>query len=979
LALRIATILLRTDTAPDSILALTFTESGVHSMRSRLIDTIGQPAYKVNIYTFHGFCNDIIQLYPEEFPRIVGSKPATDIDQIQILEKIISEEELEYLRPYGDTYYYLRPALSTIRTLKRENTSPEDFKKLIAKDEKSFSEITDLYHEKGAHKGKMKSAYADKEKRMRKNAELCRLYERYEMALAEKKLYDFEDMIREVVKAFGSNNDLLLRMQEKYQYILADEHQDANAGQNKLLELLSNFHDSPNLFIVGDEKQAVFRFQGASLDNFLYFKKLYPHAEVISLEHNYRSVQAILDASHSLILNNSSADPSLRKKLMAKAVHELPEDSKPIKLYEFGSPDDELHFIAADIKSKLNAGAKPSDFAIIYRENRDANPLMRCLERYSIPFTTFSDQNLLEDDSIRSFLLLVRAIERYGAAEIVAQALYIDFLNIPVLDAFKLTHYSFKQRKNIFDVIGSVTELSSAGIADPSHIVSFSKKLSTWCTIVKNKGLVEGLETIIRESGFLSHILSLPDSVEKLAKLDVLFIEVKALAEARPQAAVSDFLKFLDAVEEYKILLKTGVVGADRDSVRLMTAHKSKGLEFDHVYIIGATDGHWGNKREMKSFHLPRLSKSEEGESDEKTLDPIEDERRLFYVALTRARHDVSITYARGDMNGKAKLPAQFIAEIDPSLVHKADISDFEKGHQSRPLMLYAPKTSVHLDIADREFFRSVFLSQGWSVTALNNYLRCPWEYFFTNLIRIPVAETKHQLYGTAVHAALKEFFTALADTSKARPSKEKMLESFERALRRQPLSPADFSASLKKGIDALGGYYEAYAAEWQRNILTELSISGVTLDCDLGGETKKIGLRGTLDKVEILKGDEVNVVDYKTAQPKTRNAILGATKDATSPDYFRQLTFYKILLDGYNNKQYTMVSAEIDFIEPDGKGKYHKELFTIEDDKVSALIETIQKASEEVYSGSFWEKECDEDDCRFCELRRMILSRKAA
>ena len=261
LTLRIANILAKTDSTPDSILALTFTESGVHSMRAKLSDIIGSATYKVNINTFHGFANEIIKNYPEEFPRIIGSNNATDIDQIKILEEIIGSSKLQKLKPYGDSYYYVRPILSEIKNLKRENVSPEKLAEIVKGQEKNFSGIEDLHHKNGKYSGEMKGKYKDIEKSIEKNKELLTVYKKYEKALTEKRLYDYEDMILEAIKSLTRDKGLLLELQEKYQYILADEHQDANNSQNKMLELISGFHENPNLFVVGDEKQAIFRFK----------------------------------------------------------------------------------------------------------------------------------------------------------------------------------------------------------------------------------------------------------------------------------------------------------------------------------------------------------------------------------------------------------------------------------------------------------------------------------------------------------------------------------------------------------------------------------------------------------------------------------------------------------------------------------------------------------------------------------------------
>ncbi|MBP9669729.1 MAG: ATP-dependent helicase, partial [Candidatus Pacebacteria bacterium] len=301
LTLRIAHILRETDTPPDAILALTFTESGVTAMRKRLVRIIGSEAYRVGIFTFHGFCNEIIRRYPEDFGRIIGAEPTTDIEKIDILRSIIEGHTFEHLKPFGDTFYYVNDLRQAISELKRENVTPDKLRTSLSAARRSFEATEGLYHERGAHQGKMKGIHEVAAKRLARTEELLVVYEAYQEALRAKRLYDFDDMIVEAVSALETNPALLLRVQEEYHYLLADEHQDANTAQNRLLELLASFHERPNIFVVGDEKQAIFRFQGASLDNFFYFKKLYPEASLIALTEGYRSGQKILDASHSMI------------------------------------------------------------------------------------------------------------------------------------------------------------------------------------------------------------------------------------------------------------------------------------------------------------------------------------------------------------------------------------------------------------------------------------------------------------------------------------------------------------------------------------------------------------------------------------------------------------------------------------------------------------------------------------------------------
>ncbi len=886
LTLRIANILKKTDTTPDSILALTFTEAGVYSMRQRLVSIIGSSAYKVGIYTFHGFCNDIIKRFPESFPNIIGSENINIIDQIQIWEKIIKGAKLSKLKPYGNNFYYVRPLIGVIGKLKKENIGLGELEKQINKEDV-------------------------------KQNELLFLYKKYQNELSKNHLYDYDDMVMEVIVALEKDKELLLSLQERYQYILADEHQDANHSQNTLVELLANYWESPNLFIVGDEKQAIFRFQGASLENFNYFKRLYKGAKVITLNINYRSNQNILDGAYSLLPKDGKLTAGAKRKL------------QKIKLAVLPSPDAEVSFVTCDIEKKINRGVAPSEIAILYRDNKDALAFIRSFEKSSTPFIVESDQDILDDIDIRKLIVLLRAVCDITDREAFALALHIDFLCIESVNIYK-----------------SITEKK-----DEQSVAKMRDKITGWHKMSYNKNLVEVFEIIVRESGFLNYILGLPDGSTKLEKLDAFFDEIKTLIENHRGYRLSDFLSYIDLLEEHSILIKQDRQVELLNSVRLMTAHRSKGQEFGHVYIVGAHDGHWGRRRKVDYFKLPVLGSGDEGD----------DERRLFYVALTRAKESVTISYSIKGAGGRTQMPSQFTEELDKKFTEDVDTSFVKVECEKK----FGEKVNYGYSLSDKEYLNKLFLSRGLSVTALNNYLECPWRYFFNNLVRIPTAINKHQMYGIATHATLKDVFEKLKNGESV--TKKVFLNTFKKYLKRQPISGHDFEETLHKGNESLGGYYTARRSKWKLDTLNEYRVR-VRLVVS-NKEIKELSINGVLDKIEIVSGG-VNVTDYKTGKPKSRNDIEGKTKTSNG-NYKRQLVFYKLLLD--LEGKYKMMSGEIDFLEPNKSGKYINEKFDISIASVDELKKDIDKVASEIYELSFWNKKCDEKKCQHCKMREMM------
>ena len=941
LTLRIANILKITDTSPESILALTFTESGVQAMRKKLVDIIGSAGYKVVISTFHSFCNEVIRQYPERFPKIIGGIPISSSDRVAAMERVIEKSDLELLRPYGNPFHYVPSGLSAIQHLKRENISPDDFETLTKKEIEELYLAEDLYHDKGVHKGKMKAEYKEREHSLFKNKELVTLYKAYEDELAKERYYDFEDMIVETIRALRADENFRLILQEEYQYILADEHQDANNAQNELLEILSSFHEKPNLFVVGDEKQAIFRFQGASLENFMYFKRKFPEAELIKLYINYRSGQSILDASHSLITKVADEGGDLRVPLKSVAV----KNTKPIQVVKLADRNAEAEYIAEEAKKKIVSGCLAEEIAVIFRENKEVEKLSAAFSAASIPFVVVSDQNILENYVLNEFIGILRAINNPAEDEWVAKSLFLPGSGISSIEAFKIIREAKEKKMPIIDMVMN-TEISR----------QYGRKLEHWSGQAVRNQAFQFLSGFVIESGFISEILGGEETVANLKVFDGFLKEVESAARGKRDFRLADLIQYLDRLLIHGMSIKSNLI-TETAGVRLMTAHRSKGLEFSTVFISGLIDGVWGGRRRMGSFNLPSAP---DGRNDD-------DERRLFYVALTRAKESATVTYPFQRADGREALPSQFVAEIDSDSRQFVDLSNepVKSVLQRQVFQSKSDKTVI-----DPKFISQIFFEQPLSVTHVNNFLSCPWQYFFLNLVRLPMAKTKHQMYGTVVHETLRIFFEKYK--SQEDMSKKEFLHFFESKMRGESLSDVEMKDSLEKGHAALSGWFDAYKNSWSRNLNTEFSISGVSIPVISGGKKMILKLTGKLDRVDFSDDNNATVVDYKTSKPKSRNNLLGKTKDANG-DYYRQLVFYKLLLSLYENGGHPMSTAVIDFIEPDDTGKYKREIFEINDFEVEELKKVLIQMAISVSTISFANDTCADKDCQFCALSKEL------
>lgn len=649
IATRIANILDQTQMDPHNILCLTFTESGVVAMRKRLIELVGTAAYYVRIHTFHSFCNEVIKDHPEKFLFARELEPLTDVERIQVFQKIIdSFPENSDIRPFGAPYLYQNDLMRAIQDLKREDVSAAELAKLLIRIENFikekgeetesfitthanslknadfqrirsslkdtplsyiFADVPDEIEKKERTKLKneLKKAFLDLKNQLPKQKALVTVYEDYQSELKARGRYDFEDMILFVVQKFKEDEELLAKYQEQFQYILVDEYQDTNGAQNEVVQLIGEFFDNPNIFVVGDDKQSIYRFQGASLENILYFYKLYQgEVDLVSLKQNYRSQQVILDAAHSLIKHNEHGAaayiPGLSEDLHAA------RDIKrsPVKIAEFDSQQTENYFLARKIQDLVAEGVEPSEIAILYRNNWDVRDLMDIFVRLEIPFRLEAKFNILEDKNISNLLILFEFIQDIEKNHLLFYLLHFDFIDLNSLDIAKLTRFASRRKEGLFEVMTDPELIQETGVKNTKEFLKLGEKIFEWQRMSINAPLTEFFDHVIKESGYLDYVLKQEDKVEQLNRLNTLFDEVKAMNRSDHKLNLESFLAQIQLLTENGVAIKEHELKMKKNAVRLMTAHKSKGLEFEYVFIMKCIDKHWGNNVKRAKIRLPQ-------------------------------------------------------------------------------------------------------------------------------------------------------------------------------------------------------------------------------------------------------------------------------------------------------------------------------------------------------------------------------------
>lgn len=961
LALRIANILQKTDTPASSILALTYTESGARAMKSRLTSMIGPEAYYANISTFHAFCIEVIKDNPGVFTLNPSVEPLSELEKLKLIYGLIDTSSLTLLRPLGAPRLYVKDIQGAISDLKREGVNPDEFKEML--------EVEELFLKSDDATELKKSDRDKRQKNLAKNKELNLLYRKYQQTLKEADSFDFEDMISSVVDAFKNNEDLLFSCQEKYLYILVDEYQDSNSAQNELMLLLAKYWgDKANVFVTGDPDQSIMRFQGASIENQLSFIKVYPEATVITLKQNYRSSQNILDAADSLISHNNlrigdvvpGVDPHLVSQIWA---------GEQIGIAELSGSTAETIYIAEDIKSKIKSGVKPNEIAVIYHTNKDATVIADTLTKYGLDYTVQGGANVLSDPTVRNFLKILRVIFEMRNSledEDLFTILHYDIFGIEPLDVLKISRLAGDSRLNLFEVLTKPELLSSLTLTSRDKIDAAFVSLQTWQSLDANYTFIEFFEEVLNKSGYLSWVLDegrvyknqVLGAHHRLARLNTLFDEVKRMNRADHNLDLKGFIENLKIMEDNHLRLEESTYGVSRDAVTLTTAHKSKGLEWGHVYIYRAVDKVWGNVKPKNKLTLPEnVLKNVKLSDKEKN----EDERRLFYVAMTRAKTSLTIcrasTYSAYGTS-KAVSPTMFLAELNDSLLKKVDVTKVEEEAHSHIETILGSHKIADSTEAERAFLQENVDKFKLAATSLNSYLYCAYKFKLDKLLKVPHAKKSHLAFGTSVHSAFEKFYFKYKDDGKM-PTKEYLLSCFRESLESSVITKVDLALYLKKGDDVLTSYYDLNAKDFVPPIEAEKKLRGI-----IGN----IEITGKLDRLEWadIAARLVRVVDYKTGEPKTMGQIEGTTKDSDG-ELQRQLEFYKLLIDSDHSLNYKFGEGMLDFVEePLLKGKDGKRRFQVSDKQIEELKKTIKQTMDSIRALHF-PRTTDYKKCEKC------------
>jgi DNA helicase-2/ATP-dependent DNA helicase PcrA len=983
LAARIGKILLETDVLPQNILCLTYTDAGAVAMRKRLLQFIGPDSYKVNIYTFHGFCNEVIQQNLSLFEKTTLD-PVSDLERIQLFKALIDNlPKNNPLKRYrGDVYYEIKNLQHLFSAMKREGWTTGYLDTCIDQYLEKIKDDESLRYKRASAKsavkvGDYKPEYYAELDRMEKLRAAVNEFGNLQQLMKQHSLYDFDDMINWVINVFKENKNVLASYQERFQYILVDEYQDTSGTQNQIVQMLIDFWDFPNVFVVGDDDQSIFRFQGANIENMESFAKSYEGLLKIVLTNNYRSTKPILDVSKSLIDKNVERlihkFSGLTKELISSK-EELKKLTDAPLIVEYNTIKDEMADIANKVKSLIDTGTEPGRIAVIYKENNYGEQLMKYFRLKNIPVFSKRSLNILEDPFAKKIIEILRYLAAehdipYGGDEILFEILHFDFYKIPPIEIAKLTveanakNYSGQKtsiRKLLYDKSNSAPkDLFDTGV-HPA-LKGFNKMVEQLIGDVSNVTLQTLFEKIISDAGVLSYIMRSVEKIRLLQILTALFDFIKEETARNPLLTLQGLIDVIDLMRKEKLSLPLIEFSGNSAGVNFLTAHGSKGLEFEHVFITGMNAHLWEKKRNPNNgFKLPDtlFSSLPSGNADEEL-------RRLFYVALTRAEKNLQISFIKIKTDGKDAEHSMFIAEIIEA--NGLGIKTVQLPQEE--LMEYETLNFIHqapeIEKGESDFVSALLEKYVMNVTSLNNYLDCPLAFYYKSLVRIPSGKSENLEFGSAVHFALQKLFEEMQKNEKqVFPSKEKMLGYFDWYMRRhrENFTQEAFDRRMEQGEIVLGDYYDHYINDFNKIVSVERNIKNVV---------NGIPIKGKIDKME-FNGKEVNVVDYKTGDVNsayTKKKLMPPNEtEPNGGDYWRQAVFYKILIDNMDGKDWKVVTSEFDFVEPDKTKGFQKRKIFIEPADITTVKQQITEVWHQVQARNFYTG-CGKEDCHWCNF----------
>ncbi len=849
---RIAHLIATKRARPEEILALTFTEKAAAEMSERVDQLIPWGYAETQVQTFHAFGDRVLREWALEIGLDPQFRVLSQPEQVIFLRERLFKLPLDRFRPLGDPTRHLAALATLVSRAKDEDVSPAQYREWAA------ARLAAAANE-------------DERDAARSHVELAAFYEAHQRLLAEAGLVDFGDQIHRTLELLRRHPAALARLRARYRYVLVDEFQDTNHAQLEMLGLLAG--SGGNLTVVGDDDQAIYRWRGAAAANLIAFRRLHPGAREVVLTENYRSTQEILDTAARLVRYNNphrlEASFGIDKRLRSSRA-----GGPPVRHLAFDTVSAEADAVAALAAERIAHGLRPRDLAILVRNNADADPFLRALNVRGLPHRFSGSRGLYAREEIRLLVSFLKVLANPDDSVALFYLAASELYRLPETDLLRLNHYARRKTRPLLEVLRELPgneELSSIGGRAREAAGRLIADLERAASEVPRRRTGEVLYGFLQWSGLLAKLAkeASAEAEAKVKNIARFFELVRAYGDVAEHDRVPAFVEHLELLRESGDDPAVAEGPLDEDAVHVLTVHKAKGLEFPVVFLVGCAESKFPLQRRGDALALPEELVKEEPATAAGGSHLLE-ERRLFYVAMTRAMDELVLTSAADYGASRARKVSRFVVEAldlpSPRPVSRRTAPLEALAREAPPP---AAKPPIEVPIPDDELLRL-------SYRQIDDYETCPLKYRYLHVLRVPLLPHHAVVYGHAVHEAVRSHFERRLAGRET--TVEALLEAFRAAWVSEGfLSREHEEERRREGEQVLRRFHaEEQAIPWRP----------VAVEEEFAFQMERDRVQGRYDLV-LEQGGETAIVDFKTGEVRDQKTAERRARESLQLDVY--------------------------------------------------------------------------------------------
>ena len=962
----------------EKILCLTYTDAAANEMKKRIEDELNIVSCGVQIFTYHGFCCSVIEEYPDEFDLPAGYRVIPDSVSKSFIKDCIDEIKPVYFRTdKNDPYFFINKIKTMIGSIKQNRLTKEKYFINLNNnhdwepEKLKISLDIDKKIKEGKDTSKLEDNLKSIEKKINQAKELWTFYELYQDKMAKESYLDFNDMINIVLEKFEKSPGFLNQVANKYEYIMVDEYQDTNKSQNAIVFTLAHALETENIFVVGDDDQIIYRFQGANLKTISNFLEEFKDTKVICLTDNMRSTQEILDAARAVIaqdplslMNTHSIkdmDENLINKNLTAKNEEVIAKSKPVRFYKYADIMQEYTEIVNEIDEIINSDECPRDkatgeklysqIAVLTRTNAEAQDFAELFKQRNIPYELKDGKDIFKISAVNALYFYIQFLINPEMNSFrVFQLLTAPPFSIHPKD-YQILYNSISKDKTFIDVL-RYEKLE--GLSDNEKFTEFLKTYDYLTEYKTKESIKNTILEIGRKTGIFDYYINTDiNRTESIAGLKTFLDEAEGFSEIHRSNFLEEFCEYLKALLSDEEQLTTEKVPVNMNAVQLCTYHSSKGREFEYVYMPTLINSKWESNTKPLTPSIPLDASEWKSKEQIKAEDKPSDLAKLMYVAMTRAKHTLRLSYPEM-IDGKAKKPTKFLFSIQDMFEREPipfEYNEINYWEQAKNLLV---KNEYDYIKEFNEFIDLKLNNRAHSPSSINTYLNCPRQYLYERVLELTTKDANNNLmsYGSAVHKTLENSINYIKDNGTP-PDKAQVIAWFKESLLKQHLESWDHRDIIEgRGINALNKYY----AQITNTTPTSLYETEYKLEYTMNDGTKFIGY---IDRIDKNPDGTYTIYDYKTGDNKNSKIKVGGDKE----NYYNQMAWYKYFYEQQTGNKVSLTK----FIYPEDFEKTNNGIQYTEQE-IEDAVGKFRQAVSDIKEHKFEKNE--KANCQYCSCK---------